>query len=280
MTPIEAALARSFDRQNLAIYADELLASDDPRGELIHIDLANDPALADRRKQLEDAWLAGLPQPLVARSKYGFIAADVSDTRVIRALLESRYRKQLRHLVIGRSNPELEIAFYALRHGPVMPFLYSLSCSNAHGYAVLTPHAPVLDEAAPNLGYLHIDGQTKLLHLDHPNVKHLSIAGLGWLLNPPRLPHVTRFDCQFDPLAARIVTPELVRKRFAFYELPALEHLDLRKCTGFAVDAWSFLAGATLPPTLKKLTVARPDQPYKLDDIRTRFAHLEIEVVS
>ncbi|HEY0250112.1 MAG TPA: hypothetical protein VGC41_01245, partial [Kofleriaceae bacterium] len=76
---ISAALAASFDREQLAVYADALLAEGDSRGELIAIDLAGVPdALAARRVDLEKAWLARLPRGVVGSTNLGFLELRVA----------------------------------------------------------------------------------------------------------------------------------------------------------------------------------------------------------
>ncbi len=58
LVEIEAALAASWDREQLAVYGDFLQSSGDPRGELIAIDLAGRSSeRAARKRELVVEWL-------------------------------------------------------------------------------------------------------------------------------------------------------------------------------------------------------------------------------
>ncbi|MFT3698886.1 MAG: hypothetical protein QM831_37410 [Kofleriaceae bacterium] len=278
LADIEAALARSFTRENLAIFADALLADGDLRGELVHIDLAADPALAARRSEVEAEWLAYLPRPLVVTTKYGFIAAEISGTAVTPLLESPYYRAQIRHLIIdGPSN--FDTAFYGLRHGPPMPFLWSLACEAGSGAYNPLSHTPVLDEATPNLHALSIHGRAKFLQFAHANVRHLSIRGLGKMQNPAKLPRVTRFELRFEPFEYGIRTLDDAIRHFEMFHVPELEHLDLRGNTNPMFDAYSFADRLKLPDSLETITLPprfADHHEAMLGRIRTRFPDVAV----
>src|SRR5882724_9755150 len=88
---LEAALAVSWDRETLAVYADHLMSEGDPRGELIVLDLElatrSTPELVARRASLLSGWLGRLvpSDPHTAwvgdSFRFGFLEDLVLDER-------------------------------------------------------------------------------------------------------------------------------------------------------------------------------------------------------
>jgi len=82
---LEQALRASFAREDLAVYADLLLAEGDPRGELIALDLDPHPTPAwqARRREVIEGWLghavASVSHHLI---RLGFIPVLVADLDV------------------------------------------------------------------------------------------------------------------------------------------------------------------------------------------------------
>lgn len=277
MTPIEQALARSFDAEHLAIYADALLARGDRRGELIHLQLAGDD---DHRRALEREWLAELPAGvLVTRAEYGFVDVAVDDPKVARALLGSTYRGALRQIWSHGSHELLGTVLETIANGPAMPFLKELrlQCGAADVRHTGTGGAAFVT-ATPFLHTLSTSGRGRYEQLEHPAVQYLVLRGAGTLAESS-WPSVTHLIYQFEPLPISSRTMLALVNRFHQLRLPSLVHLQLEDNVAPAPDVFEFLSRIALAPTTRRVSVPRAPDRMTIDAVRSRHPKLVIEEV-
>lgn len=190
---LEAALAASWDRDTLTVYADHLQAEGDPRGELIALDLqieaaGNNVELSRRRTSLLYAWLGGLvPVDNVHGSwvgdsmKFGFVEDLVFDGREPNALarleqvIESPAGDYVRGMTMRGSAEDLEraLAVVARReHG----WLAKLSIGATYQSALIAPGiAREAFHAMPRLRTLELRGSPAFAPFSHPSIKRLVI---------------------------------------------------------------------------------------------------------
>lgn len=275
MTPIEHALARSFDAEHLAIYADALLARGDRRGELIHLQLAGDD---DHRRALERDWLAELPAGvLVTQSHYGFINVAIDKPDAARALLGSRYRGALRQIWSHGSHELLGTVLETIANGPAMPFLAELrlQCGAADvGHTVTGGDAFVA--ATPYLHTLNTSGRARYEQLEHPAVQYLVVRGAGTFAESS-WPSVTHLIYQFEPLPISSRTMLALVNRFHQLRLPSLVKLQLEDNVAPAPDVFEFLSRITLAPTMRRIWVPPAPDRMTIDALRSRYPSVVID---
>lgn len=232
LAELERALAMTWDRDQLAVYGDQLEALGDPRGELIAIDLAGRPAASEgRRAQLAAAWFRDLPELEV---DHGFVVADVTN---VEPLLASKYAPYLRSLSITGPGDVIADAVSRIGEQP-LPFLDHLALHHG-GDIPRTPlvpaeHAAKLVAATPNLTRLTVNGRRVFGELVHPRATTITMLGLDAIASlaskGPALPvhtltlafHRTSFLDHLPPPADPLVSALLPAAR-----LPHLRRLDL-----------------------------------------------------
>lgn len=291
---LEAELrASGFDRAHLAVYADALLASGDPHGELITLDLelesergADRTALEARRREL----LAGiLPEHPAIRCRHGFvdIAAGAPLEHLDRTLL-GPLGPFVRELAITAPAEQLRAALTAVAHAP-RPWLRRLVIQQQYWGSVQLPRdlAAALARAAPNLELLDVTGRHVLPLVPLPGLRQLAARpyhALAALVAPPAaeccLPRVETLALELR-IGLEAVALESV---LSVHQLPALRRLDLSRNRELppAADLFRFVAQLALAPQLEELrvpSVLHAEQALNLQralERMPRLARLEI----
>lgn len=250
---LEAQLrARWDDEERWAVYADALLASGDPRGELISLELRlarqpDDPELRAASMVLQAELAQGWTPPYAVNASRvswsrGFVTglrsielSDIDEVSCLARVLDSSRLRMLRRLelrVHEVPEPELLPALVELEPGPIR--------------ALQVAHAPVGDELslAPSLF------PPTLIELDLRNTK-LHDEALAALLE--RLPPLRRLSLQSNALGS-----DAAGRLASCRALEHLEHLDLRSNPLTAAGARKLAASGVLR-SLKTLALDQRD---------------------
>jgi hypothetical protein len=242
---LEAALRASWERDDLAVYADLLQSEGDPRGELIALDLAKPDdrrsteasEWRDRRRNLIAAWVGDRWVAAVERYLHqGFL--EGVDERAAE-LLATPAGHYLRSFHISEWDHSASATFEALIARP-RPWLTRLEI-----HARLPASARISDlvHAAPNLAELSLSYAPG--RFEHPSVKLLIINGdaIDDLLSGQlRCPAAVEVDIALPSLvtgATWFRQPMLTVDRF-----PALRVLRLGRNTGIGATAAIDLFGS------------------------------------
>ncbi|MGE0871931.1 MAG: hypothetical protein AB7P03_25460 [Kofleriaceae bacterium] len=231
---LEATVRASWNRDDLAVYADHLQAEGDVRGELIALDLsAPDDRKApsanewrERRQDLIAAWVGGPLVSEVERSLWcGFF--DKLDERTSTAFLTSPAGDYVRAFNLDE-DPAAEQALIALVSRP-RPWLTRLTLRAWSGMALAHDLLQQLVAATPNLVELELNGRLTLAGFEHPSVERLRIVDLALdTLGPDglRCPSVTELAIVVPPGAQ----PAWYRRALVTVErFPAVRTLDLSR---------------------------------------------------
>jgi hypothetical protein len=279
----------------LAVYADELQSTDDPRGELIALDLliearGTTTELVARRASLLAAWLGAyrpVDNPHHAwvgdTFRLGFIddleidSRDANTIERLPGLLASPAGPYLRGATIRGDETHIQraLSVLAVRHHAWLERLAIVST----GWSATPIPAEVVAAvivATPRLDHLSVSGRNLLAEFPHPNVRSLDVSGttaLGSLTGEgPPLEAIAEVTFAFDAQAAAFdVDPEVD------YEPPQGEANEPDQASASA-----FLATFLLPdrfPGLRRLDLSRneptaPAAPSHLIDNTTVFALL------
>ncbi len=212
---LEDALRASWSRGDLEVYADELQAAGDPRGELIALDLAVpadrfvDAAIAwrERRDALVASWVGGgLAAEVGARLSRGFL--DGGSVAVLASAAGEFIRE------FHASNDAL---LAALAERP-RPWLARLKLTGGRFDDALIEG---VIEAAPNLEALEVEGCDVLAQFPHLALRRLKLTGQAAIGNAATFPAVTHLDIRYT---LPTWVPHATAARF-----PALAHLDLSR---------------------------------------------------
>jgi hypothetical protein len=229
ITELELALQATWDRDRLAVYADELQQLGDPRGELIAIDLhrAREPRpdLADRRDELHALVFGSSPH---VTSELGFAAIELhewSDDDTLAQLLAGAAGPYLGAVDLGGLDARIVRNLKLLAAAP-RPWLRRIAVTTTDeidealdgaGLVAMWPHLAELDLVAAT--------RTRLFRaLRHPNIRTLRVT--GWqALEGTAWPAVERLDLAYG---ASVVPPPALSLGDAA-ALPALRELDLSR---------------------------------------------------
>ncbi len=184
-TQLREGLDRGIDRDIVAVYSDQLQALDDPRGELIAIDLEIEqsgpkPALAQRRAELIDAWV-GQPSPN-GQIRFGFIDLDATSAdpvAQVRLAFNGRAARFVRS-VTAVGPPKLLRETVAAIAEAARPFLIRVTLrqwSEKDTPTLDVPAAAAFARATPHLQVLEIDARHLFTDLEHPSLRRLRISG-------------------------------------------------------------------------------------------------------
>jgi hypothetical protein len=182
---LEEALAACWNLDDLAVYADLLLAADDPRGELIALDLQPDPSSDDwaaRRFAVIARWLGS---DLARRSqhlvKHGFIH-ELDDGKRIgplaQTLLESPAGVCVRRFTTRGPTTKVKATVQRLAARP-RPFLTQLEIGirSASDTSLLSDQLiNRLIGATPRLRELEVRGHRVINTLAHPALRRLHLS--------------------------------------------------------------------------------------------------------
>ena len=214
---LEAALAASWDRDTLAVYADRLVERGDPRGELIAIDLQLEqhgtPELAARRASLLSAWL-GRHAPSDPHGswigdsfRFGFVENLVVDDRncpeeALGSLFDSPLAPYVRRLTIhGGTSYVTRVAHEIARCERA--WLAKLTVDFVGRDPIVEPTIEPLIAATPRLEELDVRGLRAFETFPHPALRILRVS--GWMALPklctargnPVMTGVTALDLAF-----------------------------------------------------------------------------------
>lgn len=227
-------LDRAVDPDIVVVYADQLQALGDPRGELIVVDLeieqsGGSPALTKRRAELIEQWL-GSQRPH-GRIRYGFVDLDATSAdpiEQVRTALGSKAARFIRSVTAVGPPKSLGETIAAITEEP-RPFLSRLTLRQWNDGA-----QPVIESStalAPltNLQRLEVDARTLFDRLEHPALRSLRISGCDAFASAD-LPSLTELDLAIQcHLATGRAAPD---ERF-FQDLgagmPKLTSLDLSR---------------------------------------------------
>jgi len=242
---LERMLAARFDADNLAIYGDYLQSIDDPRGELIALDLGGDETTRARSEALLAEWLGdGVVQLLgMTEIEHGFVTdlyldgGDPRSARLLDAMLAGPAAGYLRGATILG---DLGWTRYAVERLVTRPhaWLERLSIQ-----AIGRPASPTigaelaasLAAATPRLAQLEVWGHRVVGELSHDALRSLCVTGydaVGTLLGrgTARLPSVALLDLAFHVERDRSTVDRVaLASLLAPERLPALRRLDLSR---------------------------------------------------
>jgi hypothetical protein len=193
---LEEALAATWDRDTLAVYADHLQAEGDPRGELIALDLeieahGNSVELSKRRTSLMYAWLGSLvPVANVHGSwvgdslKFGFVEnLELDDTITddsLERVLASPAGPYIRGITIKGRADAIDRIFTVLAQREHR-WLTQMSLGNRDGHYLNTSDrvdsriAARAFAAMPRLRSLTLFANSALADLSHPTIETLAL---------------------------------------------------------------------------------------------------------
>jgi hypothetical protein len=205
---LEAALQRGWSFDELEVYADHLLAKNDPRGDIVALDLSPRPEQAtwvQRRRSALGSWLGNM---LAARAghlvQHGFLH-DLRDGMFPRELLDSPAGTFLRgYTTWGRTRVADSLERLAKKQRPWLSRL-TIAHYGAKPIAPAIVHA--LIAATPRLEEVTIVGNVPFDAFPHPAVKRarLGTRCYGIEIEAPK----TRIDVPEDCPAARISDDDL-----------------------------------------------------------------------
>jgi len=182
---LEEALAACWNLEDLAVYADLLLAADDPRGELIALDLQPDQSSEDWAQRRFASLARWLGSDLARRSygivKFGFLN-ELDDgkrsNQLAATLLESPAGPFIRRFTSRGPATKVRATMQRLASKP-RPFLTQLEIGTRGMSRDLTISEQLgarLIDATPRLHELEIRGHRVLGTLSHPALRRLHLS--------------------------------------------------------------------------------------------------------
>jgi hypothetical protein len=245
---LEGALVACWNVDDLAVYADHLLAEGDPRGELIALDLQPDPESpewAARRQAALRAWLGG---DLAARVRglvsHGFIHA-LDDGKgaagaLTAPLLDSPAGAFVRSFTARgpATRVRATIARLAARPRPHLTHLRLAVRGAARESALGDAAADALIAATPRLAELDVTGRRVLGAFPHPALRRLRMSNHDSVIaTAPGIAAGTgflRITCAIDAgRFARAISRDELRRaleavaRASSYDALYAEHADV-----------------------------------------------------
>lgn len=252
---LEEALVACWNLDDLAVYADQLLAEGDPRGELIALDLQPDAASTEwqaRRQAMLRAWLG---RDLAARAegivRHGFIHA-LDDSKgaagaIAAPLLDSPAGAFVRAFTARGPATKVRASLQRLAARP-RPHLTQLRIAVKAGAAreptIAANTAEALIGAAPRLRELEVSGRRVLGAFPHPALRRLHMSHSDSILSTTSLSMSTgaaaasagflRITCDRDTgRFTRAISRDELRRaldaigRAATYDALYAEHADM-----------------------------------------------------
>ena len=234
---LEQALRASFAREDLAVYADLLLADGDPRGELIALDLDPQPTPAwlARRREVIEGWVGrDVASVSLHVIRFGFIP-ELGDGTASLALLASPAGAYVRAFRARGETRTLRLALAKLAGAP-RPWLAQLTIerwSVDREVCIGRAHVDELIAQTPALTALEISGRRVVHAFSHPGVTALRVSGHDAITAWSPMPAVTHLDLASAPTvpewSARVVESDALPVALDTALLPALTHLDLSR---------------------------------------------------
>jgi hypothetical protein len=265
---LEAVVRVAWDRDAIAIYADHLQASGDPRGELVAIDLridagdANDAVIA-RRNELIAQWFgADLPPGIV---KYGFVdvnATGAGPDSQLAIALRGPGANYVRSVALVGPPDQLVRALDLLASEP-RPWLTTMSIVQWDETKTPTISGERLVASLPELHTLAVDGRRVFGDLVHPNVRSLRVSGFDALSSlggsGAAWPNLARLDFAFQcHLASAHDDPSkpILAQLLPASRLPVLRTLDLSRNEPGCLDPYTLGGKVDVIAFLDHLAIA------------------------
>ncbi|HLL23370.1 MAG TPA: hypothetical protein VK427_14635, partial [Kofleriaceae bacterium] len=221
-------------RALLAVYADELQEQDDPRGELIALDLLRTPTTDDhvRKAELMRAWLGPIAKHPNITTRFGLLGVAISDTdpNLLDEVLASAAAPFVASVSAFAFPHVLRVVAGALADAP-RPWLGSLRLASPIELDDATFEDPVIEDAlaaelvaaTPVLRILEVSGRAMMRELAHPALHRVvasSEQDLGALVGAGAPLGVAELAVGLGSMPALPAS-----------HLPALRHLDLARST-------------------------------------------------
>lgn len=260
---LEEALAACWNLDDLAVYADLLLAADDPRGELIALDLQHDPASeawAQRRFAALARWLGSdLARRSYGLVKHGFLN-DLDDGKrhgpLAQTLLDSPAGPFLRKFTTRGPATKVRATVQRLAGKP-RPFLTQLEIGvrgSSRDLIISEALGARLIAATPRLYELEVRGHAVLGTLSHPSLRRLHLSNHDSVVEVVR-PRVDEdgflrvtCDAATGQYATAVPREELMAALTAVSTSPSYDQLYAKHADVF---------GETLPALLARLEQAQ-----------------------
>ncbi len=197
---LREGLDRGVDRDIVTVYGDQLQAVDNPRGELIAIDLEIEhsgatPLLSRRRAELIESWL-GTQRPNGA-IRYGFLELDATSAdpvEQVRLAFGSKAARFTRSITAVGPPKLLRETISAIAEAP-RPFLSRVTLrmwSEKDNPAMAATTSFAL--ATPQLKSLELDARRLFGRFGHPSIQRLRLSGFDAILMPTELPALVELD--------------------------------------------------------------------------------------
>jgi len=303
---LEEGLYGVFDRDHLAVYADELQRDGDPRGELITIDLHTEERgeslelMEQRRAILADLLGADVAAHPMVRCRYGFIdlvdapmhSDEASEAAVaaVEAVLRGDMGRFVRSAVFVGTTERVRDMLIALAEQP-RPFLNRLAIRGQSwlNRVDLSPELVAsVSGALPRLHTLEVSGRRVVPMVVFPTVQHLIASGYDVVAalrpgpaTPVCFPRVGSLDlgCGWPP--GMVDRDGLLPA----VQLPQVTRLDVLRCdqpAGPDPDVFRFLRTLSIAEQLEWLrvpAVRTDEQALNLQAAIDRMPHLaELEI--
>lgn len=225
MQALERAVHEQFSRDALAVYADALVETGDPRGELIALELAPQatPAWHERRRAVLAQWVGKrLVGPAMQRTRFGFLETDGDADGL--ELLASPAGTHVRRFAARGSRLAVNNALRKLV-GERRHWLVDLTIAVPGERDAIDPSiAAALVYRTREIRTLTLDGRA-LLELPHHGVERAVLSGIDALKGG--LPNATHLDFALHASTADPVwQPTRVAALVGF---PKLRVLDLSR---------------------------------------------------
>jgi len=282
ISDLEHELRQTFDRANLAVYADALLATDDLRGELCAIDLLlsdqepppNADVLQARRAEIATQLVGAthVKDPAI-RTTFGFVTLNRPSLALLDAILMAPLGTYVRDLALEGSGAQLAACLTTLARSP-RPWLARLAIKQTEYSGdgnIPQALADLVIAATPNVTELLIAGRKLFARFAHPKVARLELTGadaIGALATTGQggMPGVVALDYRF---AFGGSMPRWDRRRVLLpSQFPCVTELDLTRNAVMPAtspqsdtDLFRFLRTLSIAPQLQRLCL-----PQILDD--------------
>ncbi len=289
---LREGLDRGVDRDIVTVYGDQLQAVDDPRGELIAIDLeieqsGSTPLLVRRRDELIDTWLGTQRPNGVIR--YGFLELDATSAdpvEQVRLAFGSNAARFTRSVTAVGPPKMLRDTVAAIAEAP-RPFLSRVTLrmwSEKDTPAI--PSTSNFTLATPALKCLELDARKLFDRFEHPALRRLRISGFDAIASLHDLPELTELDLALHCHLAttRAAPPDNLFARIGD-GMPKLTALELSRNEPGYLDphtlggdtplfAWLHRLGCR--DRLERLTLPTPRDPAHITFLRTALRSMPV----
>ena len=256
---LEEALAACWNLEDLAVYADLLLANDDPRGELIALDLQQDQSAEDWGQRRFAALARWLGSDIARRSyglvKHGFVH-ELDDGKrygsLAQTLLEGPAGPYVRRFTTRGPETKVRASVQRLaaKQRPFLTVLEIAARGGSEHLVISEQLGAKLIAATPRLHELEVRGHRVLGTLGHPSLRRLHLSNHDSVVEVVR-PRVDEdgflrvtCDAATGQFAGTVPREELEAALTAIHTTPKYNELYAKHADVF---------GETLPALLARL---------------------------